>query len=220
MANIICYDAGFVHLGYMVARLPTSADLKPIPIDLGMSAAELPTKKAMILALATKSVTDKNIRRILLQVDTVKRLHKQYKPVGYFIEMPHGGAKGALAIRGMSFATAYLATALYLLAPRVARTVFLPNQVKAAVTGNRNASKLDIARAVIEYWPEINDWPGFKVIEKRKIRKGEKIVEQDKAIAHDATDAGAVCITATRHDSYMRLFYGKGAERWRNDLDL
>jgi len=121
----------------------------------------------------------------------------------------------------MSFATAYLATALHLIAPKVCCTIFLPSQVKKAVTGDPNASKLDIARAVIKYWPEIgaDDWPGFKVIAKRKVKKGKKIVEQDKAIAHDATDAGAVCITATRHDSYMSLFYGEG-NQCLSDLDL
>ena len=219
MANIICYDAGFVHLGYVVAELPESPDLKPRLIHLGTSHAELPKKSER--ALRNKSVTYKNVHRILKQVDAVKRLHRQYKPVGYFIEMPHGGAKGALAIRGMSFATAYLATAIHLLAPKVCCTIFLPNQVKKVVTGDRNASKLDIARAVMAYWPEIGaaDWPGFKVIAKKKVKKGKKIVVEDKAIAHDATDAGAVCITATKHDSYMSLFYGEG-NQCLNDLDL
>lgn len=219
MANIICYDAGFVHLGYMVAELPESPDERPRPIHLGVSAAEIPTRKEERRLFKRLTVTQQNIRRILTQVNTVKRLHRKYKPVGYFIEMPHGGAKGALAIRGMSFATAYLATSIHLLAPKACCTVFLPNQVKKAVTGDRNASKLDIARAVIDYWPEIGEWPGFKVIAKRKTKKGKKVVEQDKAIAHDATDAGAVCITAMRHDSYLELFYGKD-NGCLNDLTL
>jgi Holliday junction resolvasome RuvABC endonuclease subunit len=217
MAYIICYDAGFVNLGYMVAKLPRTPDEKPKPIDFGVSEAALPKKAER--ALRTKSVTYKNLHRILRQVDTVQGLHEKYNPVAYFVEMPHGGARGALAIRGMSFATAYLATSIHLLAPDACFKIFLPNQVKKAVTGNRNASKLDIARAVLAYWPEIDHWPGFKVIAKKKTKKGKKIVEEDKAASHDATDAGAVCITATTDESYMSLFYGEG-NTCRSELDL
>lgn len=217
MANIICYDAGFVHLGYMVAELPATPAGKPRPIDLGTATADPPKKSEH--ALRQKSVTEKNIHRILMQVDVVEQLHEKYEPIGYFIEMPHGGAKGALAIRGMSFATAYLATAIHLLAPGTCCKIFLPNQVKKIVTGDRNASKLDIAKVVTKFWPSIKHWPGFKVIEKRKTKQGKKVVVKDKAIAHDATDAGAVCIAAMTHESYLSLFYGEG-NTCRSELDL
>jgi hypothetical protein len=65
---------------------------------------------------------------------------------------------------------------------------------------------LEVARAVIAYWPEINDWPGFKVITKKRTKKGAKTVEEDKAAAHDATDAGAVCITAVCSPDYKQLW--------------
>lgn len=204
---IVCYDAGFVHLGYMVAKLPDDPDDKPIPIDFGISAAELPPKHKRD---KKKSATMSNIERILKQVDTVRILHNRYNPVAYFIEMPHSGAKSAAAAKGMAYAIAYLAAALHLLCGRhVVKRFFLPKAVKKCVTGSNKASKLDIARAVLAFWPEIDEWPGFKVITKKIVRDGETFHEEDKAASHDATDAGAVCITATRTDAYKRL--------WEND---
>lgn len=205
MSHIICFDAGFTNLGYMVARLPKYPGPKPTPVDFGVSSAPLPKKGER-----ARRVTDQNILRINKQVDTVRRLHKKYKPVAYFAEMPHGGAKGAPAIRGMAYSVAYLSAAIRLLALRKPFIVFLPGDVKKAVTGKRNADKLAVAQAVLDYWPEIQCWPGFKIITVKECKDGEPVVAQRKALAHDATDAGAVCITATQHESYLRLFYGKG----------
>lgn len=203
--NIICFDAGFQHLGYMVAQLPDEPGSKPVPVTLGVSDAVLPPKAKRD---RKKTVTEYNVERITKQVDFVRRLHYAYNPVAYFAELPHSGAKSALAIKGMAFATAYLVTTIHLLCePGVLKRFFLPSTIKKCLCGkSRDVSKLDIARAVIAYWPEIDDWPGFKVITKKKTKKGKKVVEEDKAAAHDATDAGAVCITATCSPDYKQLW--------------
>lgn len=206
--NIICYDAGFQHLGYMAAQLPDAPGGKPVPVTLGVSDAVLPPKQLR----RGKTVTLMSVERILKQVDFVRKLHYAYNPVAYFVELPTGGAKNAVAIKGMAFATAYLVTTLHLVSePNVLKRFFLPSTVKKCLCGRNDASKLDIARAVIAFWPEIDDWPGFKVITKKKTKKGKKVVEEDKAAAHDATDAGAVCITATCTDDYLKL--------WEHDDD-
>lgn len=205
MRNIICFDAGFQHLGYMVAQLPEEVGGKPVPVTLGVSDAVLPPKKKRD---RKKTVTAYTVERIEQQVDFVRQLHYAYDPVAYFAELPHSGAKSALAIKGMAIATAYLVTTIHLLSrPDVLRRFFLPSAIKKCLCGHNDASKLEIARAVIAYWPEVGDWPGFKVIKKKKT-KGKKgvVVEEDKAAAHDATDAGAVCITAVQSPEYKLLW--------------
>lgn len=201
--HIICYDAGFRNLGYMVAQLPEVMSDKPIPITLGISSAELPPKRSR----RGRTVTSMNVECIIKQVDFMRRLHHAYDPVGYFIELPTGGAKSASAIKGMAFATAYLVSTLHIISnPDVVQRFFLPSAIKKCLCGTNKASKLDIARAVVAYWPEIDDWPGFKVITKKRKLKGRQYEEEDKAAAHDATDAGAVCITATCTDDYKELW--------------
>ena len=217
MRTIVCYDAGFVHLGIMVARLPEIVGEMPEPIHIAVTESALPKK--MEFELRSKSVTFRNVHRILKQVRIVEEIHRRFKPVAYYVEMPHGGAKGALAIRGMSFATAYLTTAIYLLAPRVLFHCFSPSEVKKAVTGDSRADKLDVAQKVIDTWPEIATWPGFKIVTVTKQQKGKRLKVQKKALAHDATDAGAVCITATQHSSYDELFLS-GRQTCQSELDL
>jgi len=215
--TMVCYDAGFVHLGIMVAKLPEIVGEMPEPIHISVSEAALPNK--LEFELRSKSVTFRNIHRILKQVDVVEKIHHRFKPVAYYVEMPHGGAKGALAIRGMSFATAYLATAIHLLAPRVLFHCFSPFEVKKAVTGDGKADKLVVAQRVIDTWPAISNWPGFKIVTVIKRKKGAKLEVQKKALAHDATDAGAVCITATQHPTYSGLFLA-GRQTCQSELDL
>jgi hypothetical protein len=110
--NIICYDAGFQHLGYMVAQLPETVGGKPVPVTLGVSDAVLPPKAHRKRG---KTVTESNVERILKQVDFARQLHHAYNPVAYFVELPTGGAKNAVAIKGMAFATAYLVTVIHML---------------------------------------------------------------------------------------------------------
>lgn len=201
--NIICYDAGFQHLGYMVAQLPDEVGGKPTPVTLGVSDAVLPPKKLR----RGKTVTLLSVERITKQVDFVRRLHHAYDPIAYFVELPTGGAKNAVAIKGMAFALSYLVTAIHILSnPGVVKRFFLPSAIKKCLCGCNDASKLDVAREVVKYWPEVGDWPGFKVITKKKTKKGKKVVEEDKAAAHDATDAGAVCITAVCSPDYKELW--------------
>ena len=217
MRTMVCYDAGFVHLGIMVAQLPEIVGEMPVPIYIAVSEAALP--KRLELELKSKSVTFRNVHRILKQVDVVKAIQRKYKPVAYFVELPHGGAKGALAIRGMAFSTAFLVTAIHLLAPKALFHCFSPFEVKKAVTGDGKADKLDVAQKVVDTWPEIAVWPGFKIVTVTKKKKGKKFTVQKKGLSHDATDAGAVCITATQHPSYGELFLA-GRQTCQSELDL
>lgn len=192
---IIGFDAGFVNVGYMVAKLPDDPADKPIPMILGVSSAPLPSakerkRKGLPVAL-------QNVLRVRKQAQFIAQLCQQFNPVATFAEYPHGGAKSAIAARSMGAALGLLSATLEVLLPTVPSVVFTPSDIKEAVAGAFKASKEQIAQKVIDYWPEIASWPGFKL---------DGLGQKTKS---DATDAGAVIIAATMHDVYKSLFAGR-----------
>ena len=193
--TIVGFDAGLTHLGIMVAELPTSLRAKPKPIHLETSEAPPnPTKQERRAGI---SVMVRSVERVQAQVRAIANIHAAFDPVAYFIEMPVGGGKSAAAARGMAYSIAYVASALYLLAWDREVVYLSPQDVKKATIGWPTGSKLEVAEKVFEFWPDVKDWPGFKIVKK----KGKP----DKALGHDATDAGAVIITATQHAIYRDL---------------
>jgi Holliday junction resolvasome RuvABC endonuclease subunit len=94
----------------------------------------------------------------------------------------------------MGYATAIVAAALEAVAPDTPMVVFIPSDTKEAVAGKTSASKEEVARKVMDYWPDVGKWPGFKLSGDGK-KKGD-----------DATDAGAALIAGTKHDVYKALF--------------
>ncbi|KKN28030.1 hypothetical protein LCGC14_0858420 [marine sediment metagenome] len=195
---IVGLDAGLTHLGIMVAELPRTLQEKPKPIYLATSKAPPnPTQEERRHGI---SVMHRSVERIQVQVHAIADIHSKYDPVAYFIEMPSGGGKSAAASRGMAYSIAYIATTLYLLAWEKEIRYLSPQAVKKAVIGWHTGSKLEVAEKVFEFWPEVDSWPGFRIVQK----KGK----QDKALGHDSTDAGAVIITATQTDLYKSLVGG------------
>jgi len=193
--KIIGFDAGFVNIGYMVAELPDDPADKPIPVTLGVFSAPLPSKKQR--QRKGIPVAMQNVMRVRKQVCALVQLLREHDPVATFIEYPHGGAKSAIAARSMGAAMALMAATLEVFLPNVPSVVFIPSDIKEALTGAFKASKEQIAQKVIDFWPQITKWPGFKLS-----GKGEKT-------KRDATDAGAVLITAMTHDVYKSLFAGR-----------
>ncbi len=193
--HIIGFDAGFVNVGYMVAKLPIDPTDKPIPVALGVSSAPLPSQK--VRKRKGIPVAAQNVLRVRKQTRFIVELCQKYNPAATFIEYPHGGAKSATAARSMGAAMALMASTLEVAMPTVPSVVFIPSDVKEAVSGGFKASKEQIAQKVIDFWPEIKGWPGFKL-------SGE-----GKKTTSDATDAGAVIMTAMTHDVYKSLFAGR-----------
>ena len=205
MSTIVGLDAGLANLGIAVAELPRTLREKPKLIYIGTSTAPpAPTKQERRQG---ESVTLRSVARIQCQVHAIAKIHSKYDPVAYWVEMPVGGAKSAAAARGMAFSISYIATALYLLAWEKEVHYFSPQAVKKATIGRHIGSKLEVARKVFEFWPEITDWPGFKIVQK----KGK----EDRALGHDSTDAGAVIITATKTELYRSLVGGGKRSRRR-----
>lgn len=190
--KIIGFDAGFVNIGYMVAELPAKYGEKPKPIELGVFSAPPPSKKQR--KRQGLPVALQNVMRIRKQAESILELCQEHKPVATFVEYPHGGAKSAIAARSMGAATALMAAALDIALPARPSVVFTPSDIKELVTGGFKASKEQVAQAVMDYWPEIQEWPGFK------------LSDEGKKVKRDATDAGAVVIAATSHDVYKSLF--------------
>jgi len=180
--NIICYDAGFVNLGWVVAAVSKRSE--PIIVDCGVSVAKnLSPKERKRRGL---SVAHQNIARMEKQVDHMLALHREHQPSAYFIEVPHGGAKGAIAIRSMAYATAMLVGVLKVVADELPVEFMLPSEVKVVVGGSTTASKERLASEVKTCWPN-TDWDAFG------------------ARSDNATDAGAVCLAMRFHRTFKAL---------------
>jgi len=180
--NVICLDAGFVNLGWVVAEVSKRSE--PKIVDCGVSTAQtLSPKERKRRGLAS---AHNNIARIEKQVDHLVKIHNAYEPVAYFIEVPHGGAKGALAIRAMAYATALLVGALKVLAPNIPVVYMLPSEIKEQVGGSTTASKETLANAVRNQWPD-TDWNAAG------------------ARSDNMTDAGAVCLAMRYHQTFKAL---------------
>ena len=107
---------------------------------------------------------------------------EEYSPNVVAVELPFSGAKSALAIKGMAFASGLAVSTLAVLNMRrpVPYTVayFLPNQTKVECTGNRNAEKEEMIVAAANTWPDVV-WPKIKL----KSRSWEIKIDESAAIA-------------------------------------
>jgi len=100
--------------------------------------------------------------------------------------VPHGGAKGAIAIRSMAYATATLVAALKVIANDMPVVYMLPSEVKDLVGGATNSSKELLAAEVRAFWPD-TDW------------------NSEGARSDNMTDAGAVCLAMRFHQTFKAL---------------
>lgn len=176
---ILCYDAGFVSLGWVAAELPSRAGDMPRIVAGGVSyVPEIESRTRMM----------SDLLRTLKHVDVVRNLHMMFDPEAYFIEFPHAGAKGARAIRAMALASAYLMTALHMLYARNV-VAMLPSAVKKAITGDASADKDVVEVRVRKLWPDFS----FEQAEPKK------------TIRHNLIDAAAVCCAATTTKEYKQL---------------
>lgn len=183
--NVICLDAGFVNLGWVVAEVTKRSE--PKILDCGVSSApNLSPKERKRRGLA---VAHQNIARMETQVEHLVKLDKLYNPAAYFIEVPHGGAKGAIAIRSMAYATALLVASLKTLSLTVAERIvvyMLPSEIKDLVGGSTTASKEILASKVRTFWPD-TDW------------------NSAGAKSDNMTDAGAVCLAMRYHQTFKAM---------------
>lgn len=180
--NVICFDAGFVNLGWVVAGIHKRSE--PDIVDCGVFTSRVLSPKERRRRGLTKA--HQNIARIEEQAHFIDVLHDKWQPSAYFIEVPHGGAKGAIAIRSMAYAKATIVTALKLKAAGCAVVYMLPTEVKDLVAGKPSASKEFVEAEVRNFWPNV-DWGKF----------GAK--------SNNMIDAAAVCMAARKHQTFRAL---------------
>ena len=186
MGVMLCYDAGLVGLGWAAFELPSEPSELPVFLDCGVGVTTLPSKKKR----RGRRVTDMTVDRIHLHTDTVKRLHKRFKPVVYFSELPHSGARGAKAIRAMATAMTLLVSTLRVVAPKTPSVYLLPSDIKKTLTGFDRADKEAVEAKVRALWPSA-DLSGVPA-----------------AVQHNAIDAMAVCAAVLTHPAYQKAVTG------------
>ena len=94
---------------------------------------------------------DDDAERAALIARGLKQLVKDHAINGILAELPHGGAKGARALRTMGLATGVVVAVVEL--RELPCEWYDPQSVKL-VAGKKNASKLDVERAVLKRWPQ------------------------------------------------------------------
>lgn len=188
--NIICFDAGFRHLGAVVAELPVQMSDDPKIVDnLVISTREIPGK---ILKREGIPKTVEKCRRVEGQIDQMVALHEKHDPIGYFAEMPIGSGKGSTAVFCMGIAAGYLAAFLRMINPDLPKLYFSPDTIKEVVTGKRNAAKDSVAACVRQRWPLV-DWVSHDTTG-RSVRT-----------SYDVEDAGGALWAAIETDIYKAL---------------
>lgn len=102
--------------------------------------------------------------RIRAVADLFNDVLRKYTPDLAVVELPHGGAKSALAIKGMAYASAIAITTFH---TRRIRTAYLnPYTNKRASTGDHQADKEMVICGVVSRWESIPWIP--KVYKKKK----------------------------------------------------
>ncbi len=145
-------------------------DKHAIAIDAGFGAlgvAVLSLKSDRVVALhchRTKklpqlSVAQSNAKRCGALAQTLQNNLTYYQPTIAVVELPHGGAASASAMRDMSLATGVVASVLAL-SPEIVTLWTTPGEGKTAVV-KPNATKREVIEAVADLYPDLlllSDW--------------------------------------------------------------
>lgn len=189
MANIMVLDVAFAHVGMVIlgyadggwsVRLSETITTKKSDAKTGVRAA------------------DDNVRRTQ---ETFNRLHdlaETYDICGIIAEIPTGGSKSSAAARAMGMGTA---TAACLAASLdVVCEWTTPGDGKLALTGIKNASKIQMKATAAKMWPKTTT--GFHLKKKTK-KSTNKEPEWDDNYEHVADAMGA--FSAARNGTVEKL---------------
>jgi len=138
--RLLGLDLGFAALGYVVVEAETV-------LVGGVIRTKKTAKKRGI------RVADDDMMRAQEIVHELNRIARENGIGAVVAELPSGGAKGARAHLAMGMAKGVLAA--WLVASRFPCEFVTPDEVKRAVTGKRNASKIEVEEAVkrLYKWP-------------------------------------------------------------------
>lgn len=133
MTTILAIDAGFAHMGVVVA------DGSQILFTQTIHTEKASGKKGI-------RVADDDVERCQTLARFLSDVITQHKPEGAIVEFPSGGAQGARANRAMGMATAAVAAVLEM--HRLPVEVVTPQAVKKASTGRQDGSKEQVEETV------------------------------------------------------------------------
>ncbi len=136
---LFCIDAGFTHTGMSLFKVN---DGKFIFEKAYTVVTEKSSKKKQL------RVADDDAERTKLIIKGINEFIKEYETdkIMAAVELPHGGARGARAIRTMGIVAGAIVT--YLEMKNWPAEYVTPDDVKLAVAGNKKASKDEIMEKV------------------------------------------------------------------------
>jgi len=144
-------DIGFAATGWVAAEVIGNGEYRPIAS--GVIVTEKDNHRRGL------RVADSDVERCQVILRELTRTFCDHRPKALAVELPTGGAQGARANRCMGMATAIAACIVDDWGLPCAWVT--PQEVKKAVTGQRNASKQQMIGAIRSGYPELQ-WPKGK----------------------------------------------------------
>ena len=128
-----------------------------------------------------ESVATDDFRRISFIGNWLREASDTYRPDVVVLELPMSGARGAMAIKGMAYATAISVTVVQSYFKCKTLQLISPYDSKRWCTLKVKAEKEEMIRAVSSIFPDIT-WPNLKKKKAIDVRKSEAIADSLAAI--------------------------------------
>lgn len=151
MGKILTLDVAFANLGWAIMK-PHGAGW--YCTDAYVIETKRSDKKKKI------RVADDDVRRCTEHFAMLSAIIERCEIKGIIAEMPPGGSKSATSAKAMGMAKAVVACVAQ--AHKLPTEWITPDEGKVAATGKKNASKIQVQRAVVKKYPECTKSFKFK----------------------------------------------------------
>ena len=144
---VLGIDAGFTATGLTAIELGASGQLSQVIASKCVRTQPTKDKRAV-------RVADDDAERCMFLARAIQAFLQGWDPKAVVVELPHGGAQGARAIRAMALATGVVSAVLANNGYPVEWVT--PQAVKKAAAGRRDASKQAVEQSVRQrfQWPD------------------------------------------------------------------
>ena len=177
--NVMCLDVAFAHVGVAVVGYPVAGGAPMIRHTHTITTTKSDKK------LAVRSAND-SVRRCQEAFTALMDTAKAYSVVGLIAELPTGGSKSSAAARAMGMGAAVAACFSETLDLPTEWTT--PEMGKVALSGHKNASKVEMKENAAKLWPASTKGFHFK---RKSSRSKNKEPEWDDNYEHVADALGA-----------------------------
>jgi len=152
---IMGIDCGYTHPGCAIVDFDnTSADQPILDFKHGET-LETERREDRV------SVILDDHRRISMISKWLRETHDRFRPSLVVLELPTSGARSALAIKGMGFATALTIATVESYFKHDKLELISPYDSKLWCCGDRHAEKDEVIKAVSKFFPNV-PWPTMK----------------------------------------------------------